>query len=119
MIRYTLMSRLGLAEPLVRLARTIENSIGLRHLGPPSLHDRAFVLTGARANAPPDLSYAGPSVRATVPDWISRFWPFTLTSTFAAAPMEAAKADCPIRSGGNALSDLTAASMSSISRPIG
>ena len=26
MIRYTLMSRLGLAEPLVRLARTIENS---------------------------------------------------------------------------------------------
>ena len=29
MIRYTLMSRLGLAEPLVRLARTIENRIGL------------------------------------------------------------------------------------------
>ena len=26
MIRYSLMSRLGLAEPLVRLARTIENS---------------------------------------------------------------------------------------------
>jgi hypothetical protein len=26
MIRYTLMSRLGLAEPLVRLVRTIENS---------------------------------------------------------------------------------------------
>jgi hypothetical protein len=26
MIRYTLMSRLGLAEPLVRLARMIENS---------------------------------------------------------------------------------------------
>jgi hypothetical protein len=26
MIRYTLMSRLGLAEPLVRLARKVENS---------------------------------------------------------------------------------------------
>ena len=26
MIRYTLMSRLGLTEPLVRLARAIENS---------------------------------------------------------------------------------------------
>ena len=36
MIRYTIMSRLGLAEPLVRLARTIEKS------------NRAAVVSGLR-----------------------------------------------------------------------
>ena len=89
MIRYTLMSRLGLAEPLVRLARRSRTRIGLRPFGSPRrLHDRSCALTGVRASVPPDLTYAGPRTTATVPDCSSRSSPFTVTSTFAAAPMD-------------------------------
>ena len=53
MIRYTLMSRLGLAEPLVRLARTIENSnrAAASRVSATSARPH-FALTGARAKRP-------------------------------------------------------------------
>ena len=47
MIRYSLMSRLGLTEPLVRLARTIENS------------NRAAVVRVSATSARPRLRFDG------------------------------------------------------------
>ena len=55
MIRYSLMSRLGLAEPLVRLARTIENSNRAAASRVSAVATAPPLSMRARANVPSDL----------------------------------------------------------------